>query len=267
LQNLLENQVAIVTGSTGSGTGTEVARVFAAEGARVIVTGRNAEAGSSIVRQIRADGGVAEFVAADLGERDQCESLVTSAVERFGKLTCLVNCAVATLDGGEHISASGDGSIGDVSDFAWEKNVLVNLTALMWLTRRAIPELVAAAGATIVNIGSRVAERGSPNLAAYTATKGAMHALTRSIAVDYGAKRIRANTVAPGFILGKDRDEGAISDEVLEWSRKMHLTPPPTTTDVAYAAAYLASPMSAPVTGQTLLLDGGNGIARGLVLG
>jgi NAD(P)-dependent dehydrogenase (short-subunit alcohol dehydrogenase family) len=263
---LLEGEVAIVTGSSGGGTGSEIARVFAAEGARVVITGRNAASGMAVAEQIRASGGDAHFLRADLCNRSDVEALVPATVERFGSLSVLVNSAVATHPSGEHISASGDGPIGEVTDFAWEQNLLVNLTAMMWLCRCAVREMARSGHGVIVNIGSRIAERGTPNLTAYTATKGAMHALTRSIAVDYAAKGIRANTVAPGFILGKAR-EGTLPDSLLKWAGNMHLTRPPTTTDVAYAAAYLASPMAGPITGQTLLLDSGGSIARALLLG
>jgi 3-oxoacyl-[acyl-carrier protein] reductase len=159
-----------------------------------------------------------------------------------------------------------DGPITKVSDEAWHETLAVGVTSLLWLYRHAIPQMVAAGHGSIVQIGSKVAERGTPDRAAYTAAKGAVHALGRQVAIDYAGQGIRVNTIAPGYILGKARD-GLPAPETLAWIEGMHLTRPVTTEDVAHAAAYLAGSGSGAITGQTIMVDGGGSIGRAVVLG
>ncbi|TML91651.1 MAG: glucose 1-dehydrogenase [Actinobacteria bacterium] len=254
----LAGEVAIVTGST-SGLGRTVARLFAREGARVVVTGRDHERGERMAAAIADEGGDATFTAVDLADEAACDSLVATAVERFGGLTVLVNNAVTSGDG-------RDGPVTLVTTEAWEATLRVNLTAVAWLCRAAIPAMVEAGHGSIVNVSSRAAERGTPGLAAYAASKGGMNALTRSIAVDYAKDNVRCNTVSPGYILHDRRDAGLDGDRRRRLEG-MHLTRLGTATDVAYAALYLASVESEFVTGINLPVDGGSTAARGLVLG
>jgi len=252
----LRGETAIITGSTGRGLGTEIARCFAQEGANVVITGRQVDEGQAIADEL---GPTATFMRADLRDSADCQALVEHAVRTFGGLSILVNNAVSG-------DTSGDAPLAEVSDEVWERTLAVAVGAVLRLSRHAIPAMVRTGKGSIVNIGSRVAIRGTPSLAAYTAAKGALHALTRSIAVDYAKDAIRANTVAPGFIKGKERDKG-LAPERNSWVEAMHLTHPPTTTEVALAALFLASDEAASITGITLVVDGGGSIARGLTLG
>jgi 3-oxoacyl-[acyl-carrier protein] reductase len=236
-----------------------VAEVFADEGARVVVTGRNHERGDDVVAAIGRRGGEATFAAADLVDERACASLVATAVERFGSLTVLVNNAVAS-------SADHDGPVTQLTTEGWEATLRVNLTAVAWLCRAAVPEMARAGHGSIVNVSSRAAERASPGLAAYAASKGGMNALTRSIAVDYAKDNVRCNTVSPGYIL-HDRRDAALDDDGRRRLEGMHLTRLGTPMDVAYAALYLASRESEFVTGINLRVDGGSTAARALVLG
>ena len=254
----LAGEVAIVTGST-SGLGRAVARLFTREGARVVVTGRDRERGRRVTEAITDEGGEAAFVAADLLDEAACDALVATAVDRFGRLTVLVNNAVAK-------GGLPDGPVTRVTTEAWEATLRVNLTAVAWLCRAAIPEMGKAGHGSIVNISSRAAERGTPGLAAYAASKGGMNALTRSIAVDYARDNVRCNTVSPGYILHERRDAD-LDEERRHRLEGMHLTRLGTATDVAYAAVYLASTEAEFVTGINLPVDGGSTAARGLVLG
>jgi NAD(P)-dependent dehydrogenase (short-subunit alcohol dehydrogenase family) len=254
----LAGEVAIVTGST-SGLGREVARLFSREGARVVVTGRDRERGERVAAAIADEGGQATFTPTDLVDEAACESLVATAVERFGSLTVLVNNAVAG-------AGPRDGPVTQVTTEGWESTLRVNLTAVAWLCRAAIPVMVEAGHGSIVNVSSRAAERGTPGLAAYAASKGGMNALTRSIAVDYAKDNVRCNTVSPGYILHERRDAD-LDDERRHRLQGMHLTRLGTAADIAYAALYLASPEAEFVTGINLPVDGGSTAARGLVLG
>jgi NAD(P)-dependent dehydrogenase (short-subunit alcohol dehydrogenase family) len=254
----LAGELALVSGST-SGLGKVIARRFAAEGASVCVTGRHEGRGGELVAGIEADGGRAVFVAADLGSASACDRLVTEAATALGGLTVLVNNAVAS-------GVGGDGPVAELDPEAWDRILRVNLGAAAFLCRAAIPQMRNHGRGAIVNISSRAAERGTPRLAAYTASKGGLNALTRSIAVDYGADGIRCNTIQPGYVLheARDADLNATRRQRLAG---MVLGPLGTAEDVALAAVYLASPESAHVTGITLPVDGGSTAARGLVLG
>jgi 3-oxoacyl-[acyl-carrier protein] reductase len=254
----LEGEVAIVTGST-SGLGRTVAELFAGEGARVVVTGRNRQRGEAAAAAITDAGGEAAFIAADLADVTNCDELVAATVDRFGALTVLVNNAIAGTE-------AGDGSVTSMTPTGWDTTLRVNLTAVAWLSRAAIPPMTEAGHGSIVNISSRAAERASPGLAAYVTSKGGVNALTRSIAVDYASANIRCNTVSPGYVLHERRDAG-LGDAERARLEGMHLTRLGTPLDVAFAALYLASREAEFVTGINLAVDGGSTAARGLVLG
>jgi NAD(P)-dependent dehydrogenase (short-subunit alcohol dehydrogenase family) len=254
----LAGEIAIVTGST-SGLGKEIARVFAAEGASVVVTGRDEQRGQAVVDDLTAAGGIAAFVRADLSELAAADALVAATVERFGGVSVLVNNAV---DDG----SSGDGPLLDVDLADWERKLRVNLTGAAWLCRAVLPHQIAAGHGSIVNVSSRAAERGTPGLAAYTASKGGLNALTRSIAIDYASAGVRCNSVTPGYILHEERDRD-MDDARRVRVQGMHLTRLVTATDVALAVLFLASDEAATITGIDLPVSGGSTTARGLTLG
>jgi NAD(P)-dependent dehydrogenase (short-subunit alcohol dehydrogenase family) len=259
----LAGEIALVTGSS-SGIGRAIAVEFAAQGAHVIVTGRDAERGvaaAAAARRAAGDtGGDAAFVAADLAEHAACVALVRAAAERFGGLTVLVNNAVASsVD-------ESDGPVTELTTTGWEASLRINLTAPMWLCQAAIPLMTTAGHGSIINISSRAAERASPGLAAYVASKGGLNALTRALAVDYASANVRANTISPGYVLNERRDAD-LTDERRARLQGMHLTRLGLAADVAHAAVYFASRESEFVTGVNLPLDGGSSAARGLLLG
>lgn len=250
----LAGEVAVVTGST-AGLGVTIAQLFADEGAAVVVTGRNADRGAAVVADLQARGGEATFVRADLTVEAEARGLVTEAVRRFGSLSILVNNAVAPE------VVARDAALLDVPSEVWEDMYRVNVLGAVWLMQEAVLAMQRGARGSIVNISSRTAERASPRLASYTASKGAMNALTRSITLDYARQGIRCNTVQPGYILHDERDADLSADR-RRYIEEMCLTRPPNARDVAYAVLFLASREAECISGVTLQVDAGSSAAR-----
>ena len=254
----LVGEFALVTGAT-AGIGRAVAERFAREGAAVALTGRNLKRGEEVAAGIRAAGGRALFRAADLTDEADCDALVDWVVEEFGELTVLVNAAVA---GPPEVH---DGPTHDLRTPDWERTLRINLTAAMWLCRAAIGAMLDVDRGAIVNVSSQTASRGTPGMAASSASKGGLEALTRSIAVDYAHQGIRCNAIAAGVVLDRrDRDLPTQRRAQLE---AMQLTRLVTADDVAAAAVFLASAEAEVITGVTLAVDGGSSIARAATLG
>jgi NAD(P)-dependent dehydrogenase (short-subunit alcohol dehydrogenase family) len=254
----LVGERALVTGST-SGIGRAIAVEFAREGALVVVHGRDADRGRAVVDEARSTGGQAHFVAVDLAGPGAAAALVAEAATRLGGLTVLVNNAVG-------VSAGRDSAVAEMSTEYWDLALRINLTAPMELCRAALPHMRAAGHGSIVNVSSRQAERPSAGMAAYCASKGGLNALTRALAVDYGAENIRANTLSPGYVVNDRRDADMTDDRRTRYEA-MHLTRLGNARDCAFAAVYLASRESEFLTGTNLQLDGGSSIGRAAVLG
>ena len=250
----LAGEVAVVTGST-AGLGKEVVRLFAAEGARTVVTGRNVERGEAVAAELVAAGGEAVFVAADLADEAQARGLMRQAAEHFGPVTVLVNNAVAP----EVIAA--DRKLLEVPPEVWQRMYEVIVLGATRLIEEVMPGMLALGHGSIVNISSRTAERASPKLAAYTAAKGALNALGRSITLDYARQGIRCNTVQPGYVVHETRDAD-MTAERRQYIADMTLTRPATARDVAYAILFFASREAECISGATLQVDGGSSFVR-----
>lgn len=244
----LAGEVALITGST-SGIGRAIATRFAEEGAKVIVTGRDRARGEEVVRGC---SGRARFVAGDLSDAATPDLLVDAAKTEFGALTLLVNNA---------IGETRDGPVAQLEDEQWRAILEVNLLAVARLCRAALPSLRACGHGSIINLSSRAASRASRGIAGYIAAKGALEALTRSIAVDEAAHGVRCNAISPGYVLNPKRDANMTPEERAR-REAMHLIGLGTADDVAFAAIYLASRESRWLTGTVLALDGGSSVAR-----
>ncbi len=244
----LKEKVALITGG-GAGIGEAVARTFAGEGAAVVITGRRKEELERVAGEIGRAGGRAVPVAGDVGDEAHVRAAVGQAVRTFGKLTTLVNNA--------GVGAFGK-TLHETDDATWEQLLATNLTGVFRMTRAAVPEMLKAGGGAIINISSIAARIGIPLSAAYSATKGAMDALTRCIAVDYARSGIRCNSVCPGLVdtpMASDLlTDAARSAQVLEW---YPINRAGTPAEVASLVLYLASDESSWVTGGVFPIDGG----------
>ena len=250
----MDGKVAVVTGST-RGIGRATAVRFAAEGAAVIVTGRTVDAGREVEEEIRSAGGQATFVPTDLANEDDVIAMVRAAVDTYGSLTTLVNNAAPTELMGP---GRADRRVTELENDAWDSIMLVALKAVVWACKYSIPEMARAGGGAIVNISSAASILGTPGLDTYTAAKGALNTLTRSIAVEYAPDNVRSNCIVAGMVLTSEGAFKMMEDPVIGGAtRAMHLTRLGLPEDIANAALFLASDEAAFVTGAIVPVDGG----------
>jgi len=246
----LEGKVALITGA-GSGMGRAAAELFASEGARVVITDVDDGAGASAVDAVRAAGGEATFVRANVAEWDDCQAMVAAAVDTYGGLHVLYNNA--------GIFPGDDGGVLDTPQETWRRVMAVNLEGVWLGCRAGIPALLASGGGAIVNVASFVALMGAATAQiAYTASKGGVLSMTREIAVEYARQGIRANALCPGPIETPLLQE-LLSDPDRRARRMVHIPMGRLgrAEELAKAALFLASDDASFMTGAALVVDGG----------
>lgn len=256
----LEGKVAVVTGST-KGIGEAIAIGFAREGAKVVVTGRSADKGQKVVDEITGFGGIAHFVQFDLSDEQSCVGLVAKTVEHFGALDVLVHNAHPTehTAGGEGgLADKLDGKIGEITTENWRKVTTPTFDGLFWVLRETVKHMENNGGGSIVNVSSMVSMQGLVGVDIHTATKGAMNALTRSIAIEYGDKNIRCNCIIVGLV-GTGAIEPLVTDPVIgpQLASVVVTDRIGLPEDLVGPALFFASDDSWFVTGQCLGVDGG----------
>ena len=240
----LHNKIAIVTGA-GSGIGKAVALRFAEEGAKVVVDDVNDINGASTVAAINDAGGDATFVNADVSNMTDAEKLIAETLDVYGTVDILVNNAIC--------------STADVLNNNWEPNLAVALRGTSHCSDAVIPVMQQAGGGSIVNIASVNGLIGLQGIHAYSAAKGGVIALTRSMAVAYGKDNIRINCICPGTIQTEvwepmlERNP-QILDEITPWYPLGRIGQP---IDIANAALFLASDEASFATGAVFVIDGG----------
>lgn len=246
----LAGRIAIITGG-GSGIGHEACKLFAAEGATVIVADRNGEAAERVSAEIHAGGGRAEPVTVDVGREDQVEAMVEAVVAAHGRIDILVNNA------GYGIA----GTVVDTSAADWDALMAVNVKGVFLGCKYVIPVMARQGGGAIVSTASAAANIGIHDRAAYVASKGAVAALTRAMAIDHVADGIRINAVAPGTIESPyftrilSGPDGAELRRGLEERQAMERLGQP--VEIARAMLWLASDDASFCTGSVMVVDGG----------
>jgi len=248
----LEGKVAFITGAT-SGIGAVMAELFATAGARVVLAARRADKGEAIAARIASQGGRARFQPMDVSDEDQVEEAIAATARTEGSVDVVVNNA-----GPVDLLLSGtDARAHEVNTPGFDAILKVGLYGPMWVCKYALPHMMEAGSGSIVNISSVAAFHGLPALAAYSAAKGGLSALTRQVAVDYGAFGIRSNAIIVGYIRHENSEGQVNTPEKEAEYLSRHLTRLGRPADVAYAAIYLASDESEFITGTHLTVDGG----------
>lgn len=247
----LENKVCFVTGG-GSGMGRAAAERFCREGARVAVADVTEEAGERAAEEARAAGGDAFFVRCDVTREEEVRAAVAATVERFGRLDVLYNNAGIMME--------EDRSVTDTEEWVWDRTLAVNVKGIYLCCRHGIPAMLRGGGGSVINIASFVALVGcSVPQDAYTASKGAVVALTKSLAVQFGPRGVRSNAVCPGPIETPLMTAWLLSDPE---AKRVRLARNPSgrfgrPDDIVAAGVYLASDESAWTNGAVLVIDGG----------
>lgn len=248
----LKNLVALISGA-GSGIGKSTAKLFAENGAIVIVNDINEENGLKTVEEIESNGGIATFQQADVTKTEDVQRMVKEIVEKYKKIDILFNNA----------GVPGVGELHEIDEHVWDSVMNVNVRGVFVLSKYIVQQMMKQNSGNIINMSSCVAEIGLARRALYAATKGAILSLTKSMQVDYAKYNIRVNALLPGTIYTPfverylnesydDREEG------LKTITKRQLTEQlGTPEDVAKAALFLASDESSFVMGSPLYVDGG----------
>jgi len=243
----LDDKIALVTGG-GAGNGRAIAETFAREGAKIIIADRDGAAAKEVADAIVKSNGAASAHEVDVTDTAEVKKLMEEIGAAHGRLDVLVNNA-------------GVGERGDfrhLSDEAWERVWSVNLDGTVRCAREAFDLLKASGKASIINLSSIMATKHTRQMAVYSATKGAVSALSRSLAVEYAPYGIRVNTLLPGYVetalIGRYLSNPMIAKALLTQTPLRRFGTP---QDIANAALFLASDEAAYITGASLNVDGG----------
>ncbi len=247
----LDGKVALITGGA-SGIGEATAKLFAQEGAKVVVADMQVDKGEAVAAAIKAAGGEAAFIKADVVREEEAKGMIEFTVKQYGRLDILFNNA-----GVENSKPEVETSVAE-----WDKVMDVNVKGVFLGTKHAIVEMKKNGGGSIINTSSIFGLIGSPGFAAYHASKGAVKLLTKSTALAHAGDNIRANSICPGVIetpmfaqvLREAPNPDTARAEFMEAEPIGRFGRP---DDIAYGALYLASDESAYVTGTELVIDGG----------
>ena len=247
----LDRKVALITGGT-SGIGKATSVLFAREGGKIAVSGRNRDRGQDVVKEITAAGGEAIFISTDVRFPDECRRTVEETVDAFGRIDILFNNAGVWFPN----------TVPDCTEEEWDLTLDVNLKGAFLMSKYAVPKMVVQGGGVVIHNGSGWGVVGGAAAAAYCASKGGIVLLTRAMAIDHARDGIRVNCVSPGDVetpmLTDDARNRNISwqdyrDEASQ--RPMGRIGNP--DEIAHAALFLASDDSSYMTGANLVVDGG----------
>lgn len=238
--------------SIGGGAAIRLAK----DGYKVVIVDEG-DAGKKTEENIKANGGDGLFIQADVTNTQQVQDVISKTKEVFGGLTCLVNCVARYSPGMAK-------NVADISEEEWDKTLNVNLNGYFRMIKYAIPLILESGGGTIVNFSSIETFVALPNFSVYSVSKGAVDAMTRSLAVDF-APHIRTNSIVPGFVKIANSENDRTPEELEKWHQDISKQYPMkrvcTVDEIANVVAFLASDQSSYINGQSIVVDGGKLIA------
>jgi 3-oxoacyl-[acyl-carrier protein] reductase len=243
---LLENKVAIITGAT-RGIGKGIAQLFAEQGAHIVFTYVSSdEKAQALEAELRAKGVKAKGFKFNAADYAACEQMANEVVETFGSIDVVVNNAGITRDN----------LLMRMTEAHWDEVMETNLKSVFNMTKAVQRVMLKQRKGSIINMSSVVGVKGNAGQANYAASKAGILGFTKSVALELGSRNIRCNAIAPGFI--ETEMTGALDEATVQgWRDAIPLKRGGTTDDVANLALFLASDMSAYITGQTINVDGG----------
>jgi NAD(P)-dependent dehydrogenase (short-subunit alcohol dehydrogenase family) len=250
----LQDKVALITGAS-AGIGRATAKLFAAEGARLVVGARREAELASLTAEIEAEGGTVVALAGDVRSEDYAKALVALAAERFGRLDIAFNNAGTLGESGPSTSVSEDG---------WNQTIAINLTGAFLGAKHQIAEMLKHGGGSVIFTSTFVGYSFAfPGVAAYAASKSGLIGLTQALAAEFGPRNVRVNAVLPGAVDTAMYREMNDTPEQVDFITSLHaLKRVATPEELARSVLYLASDDSAFVTGTASLIDGGASITR-----
>ncbi|MBI2526833.1 MAG: SDR family oxidoreductase [Candidatus Rokubacteria bacterium] len=250
MPNRLKGKIALITGA-GMGMGREASVLFGEEGARIVVCDINAAAAAETVALVKAGGGEAVAAVGDVAAEEDVRRMVQEGVRAFGALHVLYNNAGV-------LWKDRDRSVLETDGAQWDRVMAINLKSVVWVTKHGIPHLRRAGGGSIILVGSVSALAGFTRAQdAYTAAKGALISLNKSLAIQFARDRIRCNIIHPG-IVETPLQAPYLTDELrAEFRSGIPLGRIGQPREIAYAALFLASDESSFMTGADMVVDGG----------
>jgi NAD(P)-dependent dehydrogenase (short-subunit alcohol dehydrogenase family) len=252
----LREKVAFITGA-GSGIARAAARLFAHEGAKVVIAELKPELGRATEQDVRNAGGEAAFIETDVTREESVKDAIRQTVARYGALNILYNCA-----GG---SIAQDAPVTDVDMGVWQHTMSLDVLGTFLCCRHGVPELIKAGGGSIVNMSSAAALQGTYKGHVYTAAKGAILSFTRVLAGQYARDGIRANAICPGLtvterVIRMFGDPRKVAGSPLRPTLEKYPFSVGDPEDIANVALFLASDKSRMITGATIAADGGGSV-------
>jgi NAD(P)-dependent dehydrogenase (short-subunit alcohol dehydrogenase family) len=248
----LKGKVTLITGAA-RGIGKASAILFSKEGSKIIIADINEIEGQETASEINRNGGIAIFVKADVSKSKDVKILIEDTINKFGKLNILYNNAGVFW-------SKKDGPVTDIDEEVWDSILKINLYSTYLCSKYAIPKIIESGGGSIINTASSAAVIGVPNCDAYTATKGAIAAMTRSMATEYGKAKVRVNCIVPTHIytpMFKKNQMNAPGFNEDKFLKTFPLGRYGEPEDIANAALFLASEESSFTTGSMIIVDGG----------
>ena len=247
----LAGKVAVVTGGA-SGMGRAGARAFAREGAAVVVADLAGDRAEQVARRIAGEGGSAAGVTVDVSSSEQVQDLVAQALKRFGRIDVLYHCAADV-----HFINNEDGRLTELDEAVWERMIAVHLTGTFLVVKHVGRAMLERRSGSIILSGTTDALIGVAGLDSYTAAKGGVVSMTRSLAAGLAPDGIRVNAICPGFVTTESQMEWLSDPERARTLEPLHLLPVATPEQIAPFAVYLASEESSVVTGGIFPIDSG----------